>query len=115
MECRTKNVVAPSGKEITAVHDDSSRLKNARLSWAFTQMKNETYYRLCRLKVLCVRILYLETTDIILKEESEGAIIYSSPCHEYFPLSRSEMQHTRMCSGARLALLQQRCLHRGIR
>ena len=64
--------------------------KNARLSWTFTQMKNETCYRLCRLKVLCVWVLYLEPTNIILKEESESAIVYPGPRHYYFPLSRLE-------------------------
>ncbi len=76
MERRTKNIITPSSKEITCIYDDSSGLKETVLSQRFARMKNNTYYRFCRLKMLCVGVLNLEPTDIILEEEGESAIIY---------------------------------------
>ena len=77
MECRTKNVITPSSEEITCIHDDSSGLKDTMLSQLFARMQNETYYRLCRLKLLCMGVLNLEPTNIVLKKEGKSAIVYA--------------------------------------
>src|SRR5258707_12770360 len=50
-----------------------------RLSWVLHRMRNETHYWLCRLKILCMWVLDLEPTNVILKKEGDGAIIYPSP------------------------------------
>jgi hypothetical protein len=42
-------------------------------------MNNETYYRLCGLKLFRMWVLDLEPTKIILENESESAIIYARP------------------------------------
>ena len=39
-------------------------------------MKNETHYWFHRLKTLRVWVLDLESTNIILKNECEGAVVY---------------------------------------
>ena len=77
MECRTKNVITPSSKEITCIHDYSSGLKDTMLSQLFARMRNETYYWLCRLKLLCMGVLNLEPTNIVLKKKGKSAIIYA--------------------------------------
>ena len=40
-------------------------------------MKNETYYWFHRLEMLRVWVLDLESTNIILKNECEGPVVYA--------------------------------------
>ena len=74
-------------------------------------MEKETYYRPCRLEVLCVGVLNFEPTNIILKNEGESAIIYPRRVNVYsFPLRHSELQKrepTGMWRNAGLAVLRQ--------
>jgi len=53
--------------------------KTQELSQPFevARMKHDTYNRLRRLKMFGVGILYLEPTNMILKDEGESTVIYA--------------------------------------
>ena len=74
-------------------------------------MKKDTYYRLCRLKLLCVGVLNFEPTNVILKNEAKSAKVYARRVNVYpFPLRRSEHQKrelTRMYPKPGMAVLHQ--------
>jgi hypothetical protein len=79
-------------------------------------MKKDTYYRLCRLKMLCVGVLNFEPTNIILEDEGESAVIYARRVNVYsFPLRRSETgTHRNVPRCGLTILLQLRRLDRRI-